>query len=396
MKIKGYFPNSILLITLLASLSVGAQAQRIYDKERDAQAILALKLAEEIKSNSSFEKQLRNLNILSKQDFANYFIGQRREIRARLNSFTTWKDVARAVDRVRTDLDVPNPVSGLELAQRKKEIQMKIDNAKAELKREKEEADKKLEELKKRLGAGELTEFFERIGELQALYEVGERILVNHALDDQDNAEDVTNYVKVADEVKNTLAILKNLYTAYTARIDEITNRRNELLELEQPLKLAVLEALEVEEEHWKNLGAIAAKREAEQEDLRDLVASYEHVQESLDLSDNERIEDSVKNAVNNKNRDRLINIFYVLHLASALTVRGSTPQKLAALRVTHEEHRYSIRQSAVRARTYELTVLTGVQRLALYHQGGIKPETLARLFHSISSLAIPPAILVK
>jgi hypothetical protein len=39
---------------------------------------------------------------------------------------------------------------------------------------------------------------------------------------------------------------------------------------------------------------------------------------------------------------------------------------------------------------------LTGVQRLALYHQGGIKPETLARLFHSISSLAIPPAILVK
>ena len=94
--------------------------------------------------------------------------------------------------------------------------------------------------------------------------------------------------------------------------------------------------------------------------------------------------------------KDRLINIFYVLHLATALAVRGSTPEKLAELRTAHEEHRYSIRQSAVSARRYEVIVLTGVQRLALYHQGGIKPETLAQLLHSLSSLAIPPAILAK
>jgi hypothetical protein len=396
MKIKGFFPNSILLITLLASLSVRTQAQRVYDKGRDEQAKQALKAAEEIESDSSFEKQLRNLNLLSKQDFANYFLGQRREIRARLNSFTTWTDVAKAVKKAETDLDIPDPASDEWLEQRKKEIQKKIDETSAALKKEKEETDKKLEELKNRLGSRELTEFFERIGELQSLYEVGERILLNHALDDQGNPESITNYVEVANEVKKTLAILKNLYTAYTARLDEITNRRNELLELEQPLKLAVLEALEVEEEHWKNLGAIFAKREAEQEDLRDLVISYKRVRQTLGLYDSERIEDSVKNAVNRRDRDRLINIFYVLHLASALTVRGSTPMKLEALRVAHEEHRYSIRQSSVRARTYELTVLTGVQRLALYHQGGIKPEALAQLLHSVSSLAIPPVLLIK
>src|SRR5262245_31571901 len=111
MKINGHFLNSFLLIALLASLPVCAQAQRFYDKERDQDAKQALKLAEEIESDSSFEKQLRNLNLLSKQDFANYFIGQRRDIRARLNSFTTWADVVRTVKTAEMDLDVPDLVS---------------------------------------------------------------------------------------------------------------------------------------------------------------------------------------------------------------------------------------------------------------------------------------------
>ena len=396
MNVAIFFSNLSLILALLVLLSAEGQAQRIYDRERDEQSKQALKLAEEIKSDSSFEKQLRNLNTLSQQDFANYFLGQRRALHARINSFTTWRDVGRAVHQAETALAVPDSVSGEALQQRNEQIKKQIGEIKKKLKEEKEKADKQLEDLRKKLGTDQLTTFFERIGEIQSLYEVGERILLTHTAEDADNNESITHYVKVAEEIKNTLANLNNLYTAYTARLDEIINRKNELLELEQPLKQAVVESLEVEEEHWKTLGSIAAKREAEQEDLRDLVISYRAVQSSLSLPDNERIEDSVQKAVANKERDRLINIFYVLHLATALAARGSTPEKLASLRTTHEEHRYSIRMSAVRARTYELTVLTGVQRLAMYHQGGIKPEVLAQLLHNISSLAIPPAILAK
>ncbi len=77
-----------------------------------------------------------------------------------------------------------------------------------------------------------------------------------------------------------------------------------------------------------------------------------------------------------------------------ALIARGDTPGKLAELRLAQEAHAYSIRKSAVRARAYELTVTAGVKRLALYHQGGIKPETIADFIHALSTAAIPPAIL--
>jgi hypothetical protein len=395
-KIKKHRWTLVTLLAIWAGLSTHALAQRIYDKERDEQAKQAVKLAEEIKNGSNFEKQLRNLSILARQDFANFFLGQRRATRARINSFTTWRDVERAVNKAVTDVNAAPPVTGTELQQRIDNIKKEIEQTKKDLQREKEEAEKALKRIKDKFGAGAFADFLERVGELQSLYEVGERVLLNHALDDQDNAETVANYVKVATEIKNTLATLRNLYDSYAERLDQIIKRRQELQELEQPLKLAVLEALEVDEEHWKNMGAIAAKREADQEDLRDILTSFRAIKEALALPPGEEIEETVQKALAAKDRKRLINVFQMLHLAAALTVRGSTPHKLEQLRTTHEEHRYSIRKSAVRARTYELTVLTGVQRLALYHQGGIRPEVLAQLIHSISSVAIPPAILAK
>jgi uncharacterized coiled-coil DUF342 family protein len=77
-----------------------------------------------------------------------------------------------------------------------------------------------------------------------------------------------------------------------------------------------------------------------------------------------------------------------------ALIARGDTPDKMAELRLAQEAHAYSIRKSAVRARAYELTVTAGVKRLALYHQGGVKPETIAAFIHALSTAAIPPVIL--
>jgi hypothetical protein len=82
------------------------------------------------------------------------------------------------------------------------------------------------------------------------------------------------------------------------------------------------------------------------------------------------------------------------LYDLAALLARGDTPALLAKLRSAHARRAYSIRKSAVNARAYELIVSAGVKRLALYHKGGVKPETLAQLIQAISTAAIPPVIL--
>jgi hypothetical protein len=82
------------------------------------------------------------------------------------------------------------------------------------------------------------------------------------------------------------------------------------------------------------------------------------------------------------------------LYDLAALIARGDTPALLAELRSAHARRAYSIRKSAVNARAYELIVSAGVKRLALYHKGGVKPETLAQFVQTISAAAITPAIL--
>ena len=94
--------------------------------------------------------------------------------------------------------------------------------------------------------------------------------------------------------------------------------------------------------------------------------------------------------------RDMVADIPQMLFIVAALIARGSTATRLADLRMAQELHAYSIRKSAVRARAYELTVSTGVQRLALFHQGGIKPTDVAELVFAASNIAITPAILAR
>jgi hypothetical protein len=65
---------------------------------------------------------------------------------------------------------------------------------------------------------------------------------------------------------------------------------------------------------------------------------------------------------------------------AASVEARAEMPGYISALRRAQEEQRYSIVRSAVEARSYQALVRTGVQRLALLHAGGIRPEQLAQL----------------
>ena len=115
-----------------------------------------------------------------------------------------------------------------------------------------------------------------------------------------------------------------------------------------------------------------------------------------------ERLKDAVSGAQKNipvakqnmlDTRNRLEDRLEVLFMAASLASYGRLPDSVAKQRLAQEDHAYSIRLSRVRARAYQLTVSTGVQRLALYHKGGIKPSLVARLVHAASTVAIAPIL---
>jgi len=85
-----------------------------------------------------------------------------------------------------------------------------------------------------------------------------------------------------------------------------------------------------------------------------------------------------------------------ILYDATALIAHAKMPDQLYQIRLVQEESRYSIEKSAKIARARELTVSTGVQRLAVYHQGGLKPTDVAQFIHALAAVAIPPSILAK
>ena len=69
---------------------------------------------------------------------------------------------------------------------------------------------------------------------------------------------------------------------------------------------------------------------------------------------------------------------------------------ELAELRLAQEEHRYSIRHSAVMARGYEVALSSGTKRLARYYAGGLKPDKIAQLIYTAATVAIPAVIAGK
>ena len=65
---------------LLLTCAVMVQGQRLHDEARDKEAQKAAQLAAEITSKSSFDKQLKNLDTLSKNALDVYFAGAKRQM----------------------------------------------------------------------------------------------------------------------------------------------------------------------------------------------------------------------------------------------------------------------------------------------------------------------------
>jgi plasmid stabilization system protein ParE len=151
-----------------------------------------------------------------------------------------------------------------------------------------------------------------------------------------------------------------------------------------------------------KNLSEVDALHQTESDTEKDFDAAGRAIAKTFNDNDRARLERALRAVVllaqNNsiRNRDMVRDVPQALFDLGALLARGTTPTHLAELRAAQEQHAYSIRKSAVRARAYELTVSTGAQRLALFHKGGIKPSDVAELVFAVSNVAIPPAVLAR
>lgn len=403
----------LLLATFFALACVNlVEAQRLHDEARDKEAQKAAQLAEEITSKSSFEKQLKNLEVLSRNDLEVYFTGAKRQMELDIRSFRTWGDVAELSERVRTTLTTEDFISASQAqanlddlkrdcATRTTELGKSICTAQAELKtlkqavQESEKEGKRLEE--------ELKTRLEKIDTIESLVDKTASFLAS----DQ----------RVA--INGLAEVFLNLSRSYVNYRNKLANINNQPEnELRLLLQRIAVEALQLEVDHWNTVGDIQLRRAAEQKDLFFLVDDVDvrltQISRCFSIGapalDAEKISVTFAKArtmpactihvggeqVEIDKEEVVAYLFQTLHSAAAVAARGETPMKLAELRLAQEEHRFSIRQSAVFARTYEVTLSSGTKRLARFYAGGLRPEKIAQLIHAAATVAIPTVIAAK
>lgn len=427
-----------LMVTFTCvGLAGSTSAQRLYDAKRDEQAQAALKLVADLQSGSLFDKQLKNLALLGKRDIEANLMSSRNAMRSDINSFILWSDVNSHIAKVKQAVGLPDPAAAAEVNRKLEELTPKINAAAVALGDLEAEAECKTDSKKcPEQKPGTLALVFDRANELKDIQEAVASFKANADGGDTDLSEAV-------EEVKAVLGVLESLYQKYTERMKRYNELEGELLSLQIPLKKVALQALQVEAQHWKNILKIHAQRGVEEANIRRMIKDYEGSICRLEYDfgidkpaceEGDRIrgrEDNIEMTLRTlvtvarlseqrlaaaeqlpvtaprpdfaslkqnllKTRLDLVDTMVVLHVATSLVAHGRTPKELADLRLAQEEHAYSIRRSGVMARAYQLTVSTGVRRLALYHKGGLKPSDIVRLIHAAATVAIPPVIAVN
>jgi len=415
MKLKLPFAPAWAMLFFILGCVDPSPAQRLYDGTRDKEAQRAQQLADEITSKSGFEKQLLNLDRLSKHDFDVYFAGAKRQMDLDIRTFRTWGGVSALVIRVKGTLNSADFISDDEAnsiatdlqktcsAGRTTELGQAVCTAQAELKKLRDAV--KASEDQGKVLEEELKTRLEKIETIDALVDKAESFLKSNS--------------KASTTIKGLSDVFINLSKSYVNYVNKLATIRNQPRdELRLLLQRIAVETLQVEVDHWNRVGEIKLRRATEETDLEFLVKDFEsrmtQISKCLAVDSTtlageklsatferaQRLatckivdpEDSQKELELPK-EEIVAYLFQALHSAAALTARGETPMKLAELRLAQEEHRFSIRHSAVVARSYEVVLSSGTKRLARFYAGGLKPEKIAQLIYSAATVAIPVVI---
>jgi hypothetical protein len=403
--VKPALPKRYLICCVL--LPIICSGQFLHDERRAAKSEEALKAAKEVTSGSIFQKQLSNLDILSRSSSARVFEGAERQMHGKLALLSSrWIVVQGIFDQLSAEVREEGTVT-----------QQQITDESARLVAAENAVKAQLDELKKKIAAmpGIDTElaatWLERIGKIGEMEPLAEKARLIQ--------EPSPAQLALFGEITSTLDNLAELYQNFKITLPASPSAL---------LLQAQLDLLKAEETHQKQLGLILARRESELMDLRETLKAVDidlkcvrrtqpdptgkcilggkyaslDIRSSLETAVNaaRQAAEKAQAAPTNESRAALSaaekevrNLLGLLLNVASLAARGDTPIRLAGLRQAEEERRDSIRQSAASARSYEQFIQNGAERLSLYYQGGIRPDTLARMANALATLGLIPAV---
>jgi len=274
-----------LMLTILLVFPISSAGQHIYNKERDEQAQKALPLAEALKTGSLFETQLRNLASLAKRDFDTEFLVTKFQINAFSLDLLTWEKANTYICLNRTLRAQPDAIPSSEAIQASiGELTQAIVSAKKSLEAFKASVKKNEEKPDSEEENGDnqsiLASLIERLGDLESVQKFAE------GLGKADIKLITPKTMQALNELKEITGTLKTVYDAYTAKVEGFNELQGQLADLRIVLKKVAIESLQADEQHWKNVTAIRARREVDRADILHLVNDYMGIMRRLRLVD--------------------------------------------------------------------------------------------------------------
>ena len=268
----------LIVAIILALIPAATPAQRLYNKERDEQAQAALPLAQALKTGELFDRQLKNLSSLAKKDFDTEFLVTRFQINAFTLNMLKWDDAHTQVCQVELSNTEPGLIPEPD----------DIKAALAAVNTSIEEAQKALEAFKQSVKRNEgddedssiLATLFNNLGELQTLTDFAEQLGEAHP------ALRSTKTIESLKQIQDIAETLKKVYDAYTRKVEEFNRLNEQLAELRIVLKKVAIQSLQVDEEHWKNIASIRARRENERANVLAMISEYKGIVKRLGLVD--------------------------------------------------------------------------------------------------------------
>lgn len=345
--------------TLICITPLVAQV-RLHDAQRDSAAQDAKKIADQIQNTDLFQKQMTNLNLLNEKDVATTLADAKQEMTTAVDAFVKWSDLADLRNEISKNVQ-PTPTP--DITAQKKQLDAQEDAL-----------NKQVAAISKTAGdsSTEVGQLANSIGQFQSALQFA---------NDQLNSNQ-----EAANKAISVLTQLQTLYKSYSDQMQVVNRTTAKLKDLQTNLKGALLARLKVEEDYLVAKAALYQRRENDLKTVRNLVKAC---QLPTQIAKDDRIDGTMEKLASARNRDALERASRVLFACTSLAAEGRLPDRLFRLRLAELEHLRSIQLSAANARVYESVFVGGVDRLALFYQGGIKPETLAQIVQALSTVGI-------
>ena len=296
----------LILVIAFHVLATTGYGQHIYNKQRDEQAQAALPLAQALKNGELFEKQLKNLRSLARKDFETEFLVTKFQINSFSLALTTWGDVHKRV----CDVEFQNREEGL--SPKPEEIKAALEKLKEEIAKAKNafiafkksvklNEEKKDGEEEEEKGESALTALFARLGDLDELQKFADKAGEAGVLSSKTLA--------TLSEITAIAAQLNDIYVAYKAKVDGFNELNKELAGLRVVLKQVAIQSLQVDEQHWKNIASIRARREADRADILSVIKQYKNTVHRMKLVNFDPKEQDPKRSFCEARKDTVLNI---------------------------------------------------------------------------------------